>query len=309
MSKRQITVGHLYPNVMSTRGDRGNVAAIVRRCRWRDIDVNVTELQLGDTVAPGEIDLIMIGGGGERRQRQVAADLYKIKGGGIRDAVAAGAAALAVAGGFELFGRFCQPEKGPELRGIELFDSWTIRRCGDLRDPDGARHDAILVMPDDATTAVQTIAVQTTADRTCADRNCADKAVGDLVVRWGASLLIGFEDRHGRTYLGAEATPLGRVESGRGNNGDGTEGVLHGSAVGTNMRGPCLPANPALADFLIAAALRRRYGDGELPPLTDDLELAARNAAMQRRVITARRRGLSWPRHRLSVRRRAGART
>jgi hypothetical protein len=60
------------------------------------------------------------------------------------------------------------------------------------------------------------------------------------------------------------------------------------------MRGPCLPANPVLADFLISAALCRRYGSADLVPLADDLEFAARAATMNRTVLTARRRGLTW---------------
>ena len=63
--------------------------------------------------------------------------------------------------------------------------------------------------------------------------------------------------------------------SGHGNNGDGTEGGILGNAVGPHLRGPCLPKSPALADFLISAGLRRRYGAAVLPPLADELEQAA----------------------------------
>ena len=279
MTTRQLHVAHLYPDVMSTCGDRGNVAAIVRRCRWRDVGVTVTELGIGDKVVAADVDIIMIGGGGESRQRQIAADLYKVKGGAIRDAVAAGTAALAVGGGYELFGSFCQPAKGAELRGIGLFNSWTIHHhhadvtdCADIAQ--------------DATTAP--------ARRDPAVR---DPAVRDLVVRWGDDLLVGFENSRGRTYLGTGAIALGRVVSGRGNNGDGSEGVRLGSAVGTNLRGPCLPANPALADVLIGAALRRRYGSdsADLLPLADGLVCAARAAAVQRTALIPRRRALGWP--------------
>ena len=272
MTARQLTIAHLYPDVMSAHGDRGNVAAVVRRCRWRDIDVRVREVGIGDKVAPDDVDLIMIGDGGEPRQRQIAADLYKVKGAAIRDAVAAGTAAFAVGGGYELFGRFSQPPRGVELRGIDLFSSWTIRRSRDMDDSGGLERDG--------TTATSQ----------------ADGAAHDLVVRWGGGLLVGFEKSgNGCTFLGTDATPLGNVVTGRGNNGDGSEGIRLGGAIGTNLRGPCLPANPALADFLIKAALRRHYGDGDLVPLADDLEGAARAAAVKRTVLTVRRRVLAWP--------------
>lgn len=259
----KITLGCLYPDIMSTYGDRGNVATIRRRCEWRGITVELRELGLGDRARPDELDLIIIGSGGESQQRLIAADLNEVKGSAIREAVHQGAAALAVGSGFELFGQYSRAGGGAKLPGVGLFDAWTIG------------HRAILSDQYDSLTEAR-----------------ADRAMGDLVVRWQDRLLVGFENHGGRTYLGPTATPLGRVVSGIGNNGDGTEGVQLASAVGTHLRGPCLPRNPALADFLIKAALRRRYGDVDLPPLADDVELAAREVAMDRaRMASRARRG------------------
>jgi lipid II isoglutaminyl synthase (glutamine-hydrolysing) len=255
----KISLGYLYPDIMASSGDRGNVETIVRRCGWRDIAVDVTELRLGDLIVPEAFDLIMMGGGGEAQQRLVAPDLYRVKGVSIREAVALGAAALAVGGGYELFGRFCQLAQGSELRGVELFDAWTIRP---------------IVVPNDPAGTIS--------------QGRTDRPSGELVIRWGDMLLVGPENHRGGTYLGPTAEPLGKVLSGHGNNGDGTEGVILGSAVGTYLGGPCLPRNPSLADFLIGAALSRRYGAADLPPLADELEWAAHEAAMQRALVTAR---------------------
>ena len=253
MTVMKITLGCLYPDIMSTYGDRGNVATLLRRCEWRNITAEVRELRLGDRFEPGEFDLIVIGGGGESQQRLIASDLHKIKGPGIREAVAQGAAALAVGGGFELFGRLYQPGAGAELPGAGLFDAYTIG------------HRAILDDHYDTLSEAR-----------------ADRAIGDLVVRWGDQLLVGFENHMGGTYLGPAAKPLGQVVSGFGNNGDGSEGARLGNAIGTHLRGPCLPKNPALADFLIGAAVMRRHRDTELPPLADEAERAARQIALRR---------------------------
>ena len=249
----KITLGCLYPDIMSTYGDRGNLATILRRCEWRNITAEIRDLRLGDPFEPGEFDLIVIGGGGESQQRLIAPDLHKVKGPGIREAVAQGAGALAVGGGFELFGRLYQPGAGAELPGAGLFDAYTIG------------HRAIL---DDHYSTLSEAR--------------ADRAIGDLVVRWGDQLLVGFENHMGGTYLGPTAKPLGQVVSGFGNNGDGNEGARLGNAIGTHLRGPCLPKNPALADFLIGAAVMRRHGDTELPPLADEAEGAARQIALRR---------------------------
>ena len=69
-------------------------------------------------------------------------------------------------------------------------------------------------------------------------------------------VLAGFENHGGRTRLGPDATPLGRVLRGHGNNGrDGLEGVRRGNVIGTYLHGPLLPKNAWFADWLIAVAL------------------------------------------------------
>jgi CobQ-like glutamine amidotransferase family enzyme len=274
----KISLGYLYPDIMASSGDRGNVETVVRRCGWRDIAVAVTELGLGDVIVPEAFDLILMGGGGEGQQRLVAPDLYKVKGASIREAVELGAAMLAVGGGYELLGRFCQLPQGAELRGVELFDAWTIRQS---------------VLPSDPAGAISQV-------RT-------DRPSSELVIRWGDTLLVGSENHSGGTYLGPNAEPLGKVLSGHGNNGDGTEGVILGSAVGTYLGGPCLPRNPSLADFLIGAALNRRYGATDLPPLADELERAAHDAAMQRALATARATHGKLRRMRWGMKARSGA--
>ena len=91
-----------------------------------------------------------------------------------------------------------------------------------------------------------------------------------------ARLLAGFENHGGRTYLGADAQPLGRVVKGFGNNGeDGLEGVRRDNLIGTYLHGPLLPKNAWLADHLTALALERRYGS---PPQLEPLRRPPRAA-------------------------------
>jgi CobQ-like glutamine amidotransferase family enzyme len=99
------------------------------------------------------------------------------------------------------------------------------------------------------------------------------RAVGEVVAECTARdipTLTGFENHRGHTRRGAGASPLGRVLSGTGN-GDGTDGVLTASVVGTYLHGPVLARNPALADFV----LRRATGQA-LPALEVPDEAAAR---------------------------------
>ena len=114
-----------------------------------------------------------------------------------------------------------------------------------------------------------------------------ERFIGNVVVesQWGE--LVGFENHSGLTTLGPDATPMGRVRIGRGNNGrDGTEGVIYRNAVGCYLHGSLLPKNPVLADWLITRALERRHGSIELAPLPSALEDAARSTAIARAAAT-----------------------
>ena len=97
--------------------------------------------------------------------------------------------------------------------------------------------------------------------------------------------IVGFENHGGRTTLGPDAKPLGRVLGKTfGNNGeDGFEGVHQGNLIGTYLHGPLLPKNPQVADYLIAQAYERRGDVFELAPLDDAIELEA-NRVMAKRL-------------------------
>ena len=96
--------------------------------------------------------------------------------------------------------------------------------------------------------------------------------------------IVGFENHGGRTTLGPDAKPLGRVLGKTfGNNGeDGFEGVHQGNLIGTYLHGPLLPKNPQVADYLIAQAYERRGDALELAQLDDAIELEANRVMVKR---------------------------
>jgi len=240
----KLVVGHLYPEYLNIYADRGNIAVLERRTAWRGIELDYRTIGLRDTVRPAEHDLYYVGGGQDREQALVAPDLAA-KGPALIEAVEAGAAFLAVCGGYQLLGNFYRDRSGAELPGIGLLPQHTV--AGERR----MIGDVLL--------------------------ECELEA-GD------ARTLAGFENHAGRTYLDEGAEPLGRVVSGFGNNGqDGFEGCRVAGAVGTYLHGPLLPRNPWLADWLIARALSRRLGETvALEPLTDDLEASAHAVSSER---------------------------
>jgi CobQ-like glutamine amidotransferase family enzyme len=232
MSER-IVVGHLYPGYLNIYADRGNIAVLAARAGWRDVELEVRTIGPGDATPP-DVDLFYIGGGQDREQALIAPDLAR-RAPELADAVAAGAAALAVCGGYQLLGRFYRDRAGEELPGAGVLPLYTV--AGDRR-----MIGDVLLECELEPGVVRTVA--------------------------------GFENHAGRTILDDGTEPLGRVVSGFGNDGEsGYEGCRVGRALGTYLHGPLLPRNPWLADWLLAEAVGHRTG--EVPvfdALPDELE-------------------------------------
>jgi CobQ-like glutamine amidotransferase family enzyme len=231
-----LRVCSLYPELMNIYADRGNIAVLRARCEWRGLGFEHASASLTEDLDPAAHDLFYMGGGQDRDQIAVAHDMVVTKRTALHEAAGRGAVVLAVCGGYQLLGHSYELG-GEELPGVGLVDLRTVREPGPR-----------LI------------------------GNCAIEA--DLGS--GPQVIAGFENHGGRTYLGADEQPLGRVLSGHGNNGrDGFEGVRRDNVIGTYLHGPLLPKNIWLADRLIELAL-----DLELAPLPDqELEAGAHASA------------------------------
>lgn len=115
-------------------------------------------------------------------------------------------------------------------------------------------------------------------------RGGAERMIGNVVLdteEFGE--IIGYENHSGHTRLGAGSRPLGRVVQGAGNNpDDGTEGARTANVIGSYLHGALLPKNPAIGDFLIGEAARRRYGSFEPRAGVGETVARARESAKRR---------------------------
>lgn len=119
-----LTVCHLYPDLLNLYGDRGNIIAFVRRARWRNIPVRVLEVKLGEPVDFREVDFLFLGGGSDREQSLIAADLRRRKD-ELAAAIEAGLVVLAICGGYQLLGRYYRTLDGVEIPGLGILDFYT----------------------------------------------------------------------------------------------------------------------------------------------------------------------------------------
>jgi CobQ-like glutamine amidotransferase family enzyme len=120
-----LRIAHLYPDLMSIYGDRGNVVALTQRARWRDIAVEVQSYTAGMTFDASWPDLFFFGGGQDQGQDIVGEDLQGANGAAVQEAIEGGAAALLVCGGYQLFGTEYRPETGPAIPGLGVLDVHT----------------------------------------------------------------------------------------------------------------------------------------------------------------------------------------
>jgi CobQ-like glutamine amidotransferase family enzyme len=123
-----LTLGHLYPDQLNLYGDRGNIIVLRQRCRQRAIELRVVSLGVGDALAPDEYDMLFIGGGQDREQAPVAQDLHETKGIGLWAAIEDDMPVLAVCGGYQLLAHYYRPASGPDMKGLGVFDAWTIHK-------------------------------------------------------------------------------------------------------------------------------------------------------------------------------------
>lgn len=244
---QKLRVCALYPTRMNIYADRGNLMVLEQRCKRRGIDFELGAADDRDEIDPGAYDLFYIGGGQDNDQIQIADDMRATKRAGLATAAEQQKVILAVCGGYQLLGEYY--ELGDrKIEGLGIVDLRTIREPG-------------------------------------------PRLIGNVTIEVeiaGAKrVLAGFENHGGRTYLGADTKPLGRVLSGFGNNSkDGYEGVRDRNVFGTYLHGPLLPKNVWFADHLIELALGLEAPLGAVDDRLEDLahESAVRAARRSHRL-------------------------
>lgn len=207
--------------------------ALVLAHRAAERGINTEIIQVDARGAIPEACDIYLLGGGEDAAQVAAAEGLRAAKATLERSLAAGSAIFAVCAGFQLLGNSYAAADGSKLEGVALVDM--------------------------ATTAG------------------SNRIIGEVVIEpapsTGLPLLTGFENHAGRTLLGPDESPLGRVtarakngDANNAGNGTGVDGVIRDGIIGTYLHGPALARNPSLADYLIAYVTK-----SVLEPLIDTL--------------------------------------
>jgi lipid II isoglutaminyl synthase (glutamine-hydrolysing) len=116
---RPLRLVWVYPDLLSTYGDRGNLLVLERRARLRGLPVDVVEVN-SDQHVPGDGDIYLMGGGEDLPQtlatRRLLAD------GGLHAAASQGAVVFAVCAGYQMLGTEFGGADDTSVRGLGLLD-------------------------------------------------------------------------------------------------------------------------------------------------------------------------------------------
>jgi CobQ-like glutamine amidotransferase family enzyme len=108
----------VYPDLLSTYGDRGNLLILAHRADQRGLPVECHETR-SDQTLPADGDIYLIGGGEDGPQALAAGRL--LADGGLGRAAARGAVIFAVCAGYQLMGSSFFA-KGAKCGGLDLLD-------------------------------------------------------------------------------------------------------------------------------------------------------------------------------------------
>lgn len=253
-TKYHIIIGWLYPELMSTYGDRGNIIVMQKRCQQRGIRCDVVPIDFSTSEKNLSTVSVFFGGGAQDRQQALLiSDLRKRIGPVMKEMIDNGTSGLFVCGSPQLLGHSYMLGDGTVLQGLSVFDMET-KHFGYDR------------------------------PRCIGNMVCEISSAYKLPGIPFRKTLVGFENHGGRTYLGKRCKPFGKVIIGNGNNGeDATEGAVFKNCIATYSHGPFLSKNPHIADWILSRTLEVKYGKSvTLGPLDSTIEIQAHDYMLKR---------------------------
>lgn len=242
----KLTIGWLYPTLMSTYGDKGNIIVLKKRCEWRGVEVEILNLNPGFSVADlRKCDLLFMGGAQDRQQKIVSLDLKK-KAKVLSQIIENNTPGLYICGAYQFLGKYYKEADGSMVKGLGIFDLYTENPGENVE------------------RLIGNIAIKSDFGYLIGFENHGGRTYLGETMKPLGKIIKGFGN----------------------NGRDKTEGAIYKNSFGTYLHGPILPKNPKLADLLIKLSLEKKYGFSiKLSPINDSFEEKAREVIAKRMSV------------------------
>ncbi len=241
----ELNICHLYPNLLNTYGDYGNILILKHRCEKRGIKVNVFTIGINESFDYDNTDIAFIGGGQDFEQSIVAKDLLTKKD-AIKKYIEDKGVLVSICGGYQLLGHSYVTADDETVDGLDILPIKTVA---------GEKNDRI----------IDNIVIE--------DLQNKEVYIG-FENHGGKTYILENGEAFGKVLYGKG-----------NNGSDNLEGVRYKNAIGTYLHGSLLSKNPNLADELIKTALEKKYNEEiNLEPIDDDFETQARKELLKRFV-------------------------
>lgn len=127
----ELHICHLYPDLLNSYGDIGNVMIMQQRLEKRGIKVVLHNVSVGDPFEKEVYDIVFFGGGQDFEQAIVSKDLIENKRNDLKDYIESNKVFIAICGGYQLLGKYYMSAENQRLEGLNILNIYTDK--GDHR--------------------------------------------------------------------------------------------------------------------------------------------------------------------------------
>ncbi len=121
----ELHICHLYPDLLNSYGDLGNILIMKHRATQRNIDVIIHNVSINDPFDSDLYDIVFLGGGQDFEQSIVSNDLKAHKRDTIKQYVESNKVLIAICGGYQLLGKYYISANDEKLEGLDVLNIYT----------------------------------------------------------------------------------------------------------------------------------------------------------------------------------------
>ncbi|MGM0125296.1 CobB/CobQ-like glutamine amidotransferase [Enterococcus sp. AZ194] len=125
MANYELTIAHLYGNLLNTYGDNGNLLMLNYYAKKMGISFQSEVVSIHEPFNAKKYDLVFFGGGQDFEQVIVSKDIQEKKE-DLIEYIENDGVMLAICGGYQLLGHYYMGAHGEKISGIGALDHYTL---------------------------------------------------------------------------------------------------------------------------------------------------------------------------------------